>query len=99
MSITLANIATNEATVKVPVGDEDITIVYYPNRITKGVIVQFDDLVNGICQVLPAVVKSWDLLDADGSMFPLEPTRLEELGIPLLALINKAIAKDIYPKN
>lgn len=97
MPITASNMARNEKTLDVPVADETLTITYYPNLVTSKMIAQLDDALGGIHVGLASLIKTWDLMDDDGNIIPINADNLEALGLPILLKISQAIARDIRP--
>lgn len=100
MPITASKMAANEASVTITggaLGNDSLTIVYYPNKLTAKAIVQLDQVLEGTQQTLSEVIKSWDLLADDGSMYPLDPESIAALGLPVLLLISKKIVEDMRP--
>jgi len=89
--------ARNEKTVAVAIADETLNITYYPNLVTSKMIAQLDDALAGIQVALASLIKTWDLLADDGSIYPIDAESIEALGLPLLLKISQAIARDIRP--
>lgn len=101
MPLTLAKMASNEASVTVTddkLGDESINLVYYPNRITSAEIKQIDGDFDTCIQALAKAIKSWDLLQDDEiSPLPVDVESLSYLGASIVWAIRSAIVKDIRP--
>jgi hypothetical protein len=100
MSVTASNMARNEASASIQVGDDTLTITYYPNKVTSKLIAQLDDVLGGGLQnALSTLIKSWDLQVSpdDSSMYPTDPDSLEALGLTVLLQLSKAIASNIRP--
>ena len=97
MPVSASNMALNEKTVVVPIGDESLNVTYYPNTVTSKMIAQLDDALEGVHVGLAALIKTWDLLADDGSTYPVDADSLQALGLPLLLRISQAIARDIRP--
>jgi hypothetical protein len=100
MPVSYAKMAANEASVTItggPLGNDSLTVVYYPNKLTPQVLIELDQVFDKMCQRFSEVVKSWDMLADDGSMYPLDPASLEALGVPVLQLIIKRIVQDTRP--
>ena len=115
MPVSFSQIARNTATVTITggtLGEDSITIVYYPARITDNLLNSMQMLmtidqagassgIDGITSLndgLAQLIQSWDVLDADGGMFPLEPKRLKELPIPFKVEVLYAIVNDLRPE-
>ena len=98
MPITVAKMAANEASVTLSLGEDTISLVYYPNKLTAKTINQLDQGLDGLNQTLAEVIKSWDVLEEDeATMYPITPDALAVLGVPFLYQIAKAIVQDIRP--
>ncbi len=100
MPVTFSKMAANEATITMtggPLGDDSLTLTYYPNKLTKKTITQLDNGLDGLNQTLSDLIKVWDVLDEDDAMYPLNPDSLAALGIPVLIYISRAIVEDIRP--
>ena len=115
MPVNFNQIARNTAQVKMTggtLGEDSITIVYYPGRLTDNLlssVQQMATLESGnvagldglysLNDALCTLIKSWDVLDADGSMFPLDPRRLrDDLPMPFKAEVLFAIMQDLRPE-
>lgn len=111
MPVTLSQIAANTATVKLPVGDDAITIVYYPSFATDETYLLLENLqaddqtttaetlltLNGL---LLDLIKSWDLYENDGtSVVPLTKERFAGLQIGIKSEILQSIMSDMRPKS
>ena len=97
MPVTLSQMVANEKSLSLTVGSDTLNITYYPNKVTTAAIVEIDSTIESPSQVLSGVIKSWDLLNDDGSMYPLDAPSLAALGIGLLMQISQAIVRDIRP--
>ncbi len=95
MPITLNEIAANTATVTFQFGDNPVTVVFYPGRITERVLTagnfakRGDDPasieagVEDFNAILAGLVESWDVLENDGkAMIPIDAKRFAD--IPLI---------------
>lgn len=110
MPVTLKKLASNTATVQIPVGDDSLTVVYFPGRVTEQVYADLSlvaDLTNrdvaanagAINDVLIKLVKSWDLLDDDEQPLPLTMERLAEVPLGFRVEVIDAIFEDMRPKG
>ncbi len=111
MPVTLSQIACKEASVTHSFGgDASLTITYDPNLITEEVFAQLQDfakmsgdtVVEGFKafnELLVSLIKSWDLLEDDGTVIPLTVERLAKLPIPLRSLALNMILGDIRPET
>ena len=100
MPITVAKMAANEASVTVTggqLGEDSVTLTYYPNKLSTKMVVQLDQGLDGMNQTLAEIIKSWDVLNEDGSMYPITPESLSALGVPVLYQMARAIVQDIRP--
>src|SRR5258708_35651234 len=110
MPVTLAKIAANTASVTLHVGEDTVTVVYYPGRVTERAIavvnsfstMHQETLAEGFREfneVIANLIKSWDVLEDDGTMFPLKPGRLAELPVTFRVQVLGAILGDIRPET
>lgn len=110
MTVKLSDIASNHSTVKVAVGDEYVTINYYPGRITDEVfqtLVGFDHLtaesakstLHDLNSTLVHLVESWDVVENDGeTVIPLTLKRLASVYLPFKMQVLASIMADIRPE-
>ena len=108
MPITLSALAANTATLTIPVGADTLTLTYYPNRVNEHTVAMLANFSN-VNQAtltedfheynvsLASLIKSWDLLEDDGSMFPLDAARFAELPIALRGQVFGAIMEHLRP--
>lgn len=99
MPLKASNMSSNIAECEVQEGSDTVTVVFYPNKITNKIINQLDENVEGIDQSLCDVIKSWDVLEDDGSMTPLTPKRLAELSIPFKIKVARAVVRTVRPNS
>ena len=100
MPVRLSNMAANEKTVQVtggPLGDEVVSVAYYPNRVTTEAINVLDGSLDGMNTALSGILKSWDVLNDDEIMYPLDADSLAKLGIGFLRQVAWAILADMRP--
>jgi hypothetical protein len=103
MPLSITDLAANEKSLFIPIGDDGIKLVYYPNRMTSKLLLHMDDVYDGtreelgIHEALVELIKSWDLTDGDGNPYPITATALAKLGIPVLRVITTAIGNDSRP--
>ena len=110
MSVTISQIATNVATVKLNVGEDTVSIDYYPGRVTEKTMSLADTfsgssestILDGFKQFnaeLANLIKSWDVMEDDNTtMFPIDASRFAELPIVFRMNIFLAIVGDIRPE-
>jgi hypothetical protein len=112
MPITLSKIANNEASVTFHYGEDEITLKYYPGRITEKTFAQLqafsrmegaDDVIEGfgkLNELLVSLLKSWDVLEDDEkTMFPIGSEHLAVLPIPFRVAVLQAVMRDIRPNE
>lgn len=100
MAITVSQMAANEATVTISggaLGDEGVTVIYYPNKISTSALTKMDEGLDGTITALLSVIKSWDFLEDDASMWPVTQENLTNLGVAILRQIRQGILEDIRP--
>lgn len=97
MPITVSQMGANEASLSLTIAGDTLNLVYYPNKITTKSVTQLDQGPDGMNLTLSEIIKSWDLLNDDGTMYPLDPDSLAALGIGLLVQITRGIVSDIRP--
>lgn len=97
MPVTFSQIAQGTATVKITVSAGDITIVYYPNKITDKLIADMQSNTDANV-VMSDLIKSWDVMtDEDASvMFPID--RMGEFGVPFKLEVIQAIFGAMRPE-
>lgn len=111
MSVTLQKLTTNTATVTLDVGEDTLTVRYYPARVTEKVIAtvqgfanlaesQFTAAYAEVNAILCTLVKSWDLYEdeAQTQMYPLDASRLADLPVMFRAQVLTAILSDMRPE-
>ncbi len=111
MPVTIGQIATNTAAVTIRVGEETVTIVYYPGKVTEKAIAQMQGMAtmnesnvmagfSAFNETLSHLIKSWDVMENDGvTMYPLEATRLAELPVGFRIQVIGAIMGDLRPET
>jgi hypothetical protein len=103
MPLSITDLAANEKHLTISFGDDALNLVYYPNKMTSKLLLHIDEVYDGtkdelgIHEALSELIKSWDLTDTDGSPYPITPTALSKLGIPVLRVITQAIGEDSRP--
>lgn len=97
MPIKASNMATNTANATVEYNNETVSITFYPDKFNNRIITQMDGNVEGFDKALCELIKTWDVLEDDGSMYPLTPEKLAELSFPFRVQVAKSIANIIRP--
>jgi len=112
MPITLSQIAKNTATFTMPYGNDGgtVEITYYPSRLTEKTYADakilsdptqndLDENFTAINDVLCQLMKSWDVMDDDGTPFPIDKEQLKRLPWEFRLTVFYAIIADMKPKN
>ena len=97
MPVSLSQMVANEKGLALTIGSDTLNITYYPNKVTTAAVNEMDNSLDGQTQVLSGIIKSWDLLNDDGTMYPLDAASLAALGLGLLMQISQAMVRDIRP--
>jgi hypothetical protein len=111
MPVTFSKIASNTASVTLHIGEDTVTVVYFPGHITEKSIAQMQSFSTmdesslavgfaGFNEMLAHLIKSWDVFEDDEQtvMFPLDPVRLAELPVGFRLDVITAIMGDIRPE-
>jgi len=112
MPVNLSQIAINEATITLTggsLGDGSLTITFYPGRITEETVAMPQAFANTSAEafkqnfadfnaMLVGLIKSWDLLEDDGSVFPLDAVRFGKLPIAFRMQVYQGIMENISPE-
>ena len=99
MPVTFRQIAAKTASVTLSLGDNTITIVYYPNKYTAEIMARAQDGTMTDKEFFPELIKEWDIYEDEEQtvMFPVE--RIDEFGIAFKREVAEAIARDILPNR
>jgi len=101
MPVTLSQMATNKASVTLTgehLGNNTITVVFFPNKINTTAIKQLDEGSDSINQVLADVIVSWDVLEEGGETpLPVTVENLERLGMAIVWQIRMELVKALRP--
>ena len=98
MPVTLSQLVAQEATAIIDSGvfaGSPINVTYNPNKISTNLLTQMDEGLDGTCAALAQAIKSWDLVDDEGAMYPITGDSLKELGATLLREIRGGILDDL----
>lgn len=106
MPVTLSKMAANTASFSMPVGDDSVTITYYPQRVSEKTYASLQVLADqentdmeqnthALNDVLISLVASWDVLRDDGTPVPITHDALPEVPIPFRGQVVNAIMADI----
>jgi hypothetical protein len=114
MGVTLAQIASNTASVTITGGTlakgQSLNVTYYPGRITETAVLAPTGLSNmtpetapdkfkAFNEMLASLVQSWDLVGLDDQPFPVDPSRFPELPFAFRMQIYTAMMRDIRPET
>src|SRR5437588_10432285 len=97
MTLTVSQLAANEANLALVFEDDTLNITYFPNKLTTKTVTLLDNGLDGMNAALAEILKTWDLLNDDGSVYPIDADSLAALGIGLLLAVAKGIVNDIRP--
>ena len=99
MPVTFRQIAAKTASVTLSLGDNTITIVYYPNKFTEEVLAKSRAGTMTDKEFFPELIKEWDIYEDEEHtvMFPVE--RIDEFGIAFKREVAEAIGRDILPNR
>ncbi len=110
MPVSLSQIASNSATTTLHFQAGDLTIEYYPLKITDEMLAQLLAWANitdadaamerlrNLNEMMVEIIKSWDLLGSDNQIMPLTVPHMARLSPILKLLIVQEIQKDIRPE-
>ena len=111
MPITLAKMASNTASVTLQIGEDTVTAIYYPSKITERTFAQLQDfaamtesrIIEGfgtLNDMLAHLIKEWDVLEDDNeTMYPLDSKRLADLPLVFRTQLIYAIMQDLRPED
>lgn len=100
MPITIKKMAENTATISMNWGEDTVNVDYFPSQVTEETIAELDqEGFETLNKVLARMVKSWDVLDEDGSMFPIDVEHLATLPLKFRLTLARAIIRDIRPNE
>ncbi len=101
MPVTLSKMAANTASVTIPIGDDTLTIVYYPNAVTDNSVAQLDAGSEAFNETMPKIIKSWDVYEDEEqtTMLPIAPESFANMGYTYKLQIMQAIIEDIRPNT
>ena len=110
MPVSLSQIVADTASVSIPVDQDTLTVVYYPNRVTDETLSQFGSLdelgkdtagaLKSLNELLCDLIKSWDFYEdeAQTTLVPLTVERLASVPLFLKGKIAFAIMGDVRPE-
>lgn len=106
MPVTLSKMAANTASVVIPVGEDSVTVTYYPSRVSEKVFgslavladqsnTDFVANAHALNEVLVTLVASWDVLRDDGQPVPITMEDLPDVPLTFRGLVVNSISEDI----
>ncbi len=95
MPVTLAQMAARSASTSFQWEGETVTVAFAPGKVTDTLLVQLDAGNAQRNAALVSVITSWDVLNDDGSMFPLDANRLADLPIDFKAAVMFAVLDEM----
>ncbi|MGH2478199.1 MAG: hypothetical protein ACRDHW_00870 [Ktedonobacteraceae bacterium] len=106
MPVSLTKIAANVAVVTFFHGEDSVTVVYYPSRVTEKMYAELQSIgddparLGAFNDCLCRLIKSWDVFEDDEQTipFPLIPDRLAELPLVFRIQVLQEIMRDIRPE-
>ncbi len=110
MAVKLSDISAKCKSIQVMFDDDALNIEYYPNKITEETFEQLnalskmkEDTISESFMfyntTLVGLMKSWDMLDDDGSILPLTAEQMIKVGIVARGKILESIMEDIRPNQ
>lgn len=105
MPISLSALTADRRTVKVPFGDDTLTLVYKPSAVN---VVQeareLEDRAKGLhllsqARSLAEIVISWDVQDDAGQVLPVSEDVLGAMGLDVTSKLTRAILDDLLPNR
>ncbi len=101
MPVTLSKMAANTASVTIPIGEDTLTIVYYPNAVTDNSVAQLDAGSEAFNETMPKIIKSWDAYvdEEQTTMLPIDSQSFANMGYAYKLQIMTAILEDIRPNT
>lgn len=105
MPISIASLTADRRTIKVPFGDEHLTLVYKPSAVNaKQEARELDERAKGQhilsqARSLAEIILSWDVLDDSGKPLPVNEETLAMLGLEVTAKLTQAILADLLPNQ
>lgn len=105
MPISLSALTADRRTVKVPFGDDALTLVYRPSTINAVQEArELEDREKGrhlLAQArsLAEIILSWDLVDDAGKPLPVTEETIQTFGIDVVSKITRAVLADLLPNQ
>lgn len=105
MPVRLSALTADRRTIKVPFGDDTLTLTYRPSAINAVQEArELEDREKGLhllsqARSLAEIISSWDLQDDDGQPVPVEPEVLGQLGLDVTSALTRAILDDLLPNR
>lgn len=105
MPISLSALTADRRTVKVPFGDDTLTLTYKPSAVNaKQEARELEEREKGqhlLAQAksLAEIVESWDVTDDKGKPLPVSEEVLAGLGLDVTSKLTRAILDDLLPNR
>lgn len=105
MPIQLAALTADRRTIKVPFGDDTLTLTYRPSAVNaRQEARELEDREKGhhiLAQArsLAEIVDSWDVVDEKGKATPPTEEVIAGLGLDVIAKLTRAIIEDLLPNR
>lgn len=105
MPISLAALTADRRTVKVPFGDDTLSLTYRPSAVNaKQEARELEEREKGQhlmaqARSLAEIVESWDVTDDKGTPLPVSAEVLAGLGLDVTSKLTRAILDDLLPNR
>ena len=105
MPISLSALTADRRTVRVPFGDDTLTLTYRPSAVNaKQEARELEEREKGQhlmaqARSLAEIVESWDVLGDDGQPLPVSAEVLAGLGLDVTSKLTRAILDDLLPNR
>jgi len=112
MPVSLSQILRNTARIEIPIGDDTLTIDYYPGKLTEDIYLKFvilqkvtnpEEALTSFREfnaILVELIKSWDLYadDEQSTLQPIDEEHMSQIPIELRMQIILSIMENIRPE-
>lgn len=105
MPVRLSALTADRRTIKVPFGEDTLTLTYKPSAINAVQEArELEDREKGLhlmaqARSLAEIIVSWDLQDDDGAAVPVSAEVLSQLGLDVTSALTRAILDDLLPNR
>lgn len=105
MPIRLSAITADRRTVKVPFGDDSLSLTYRPSAINA--VQEARELeerekgrhLQAQATSLAEIITSWDILDDEGQPLPVSEEVIATFGLDVVSKVTRAILDDLLPNR